>query len=91
MQEMGFCCELNRVGSFLYKEDVGNNLVEHEIDHVFVGFNDPEQITPDAEEVQQFAWERVDFLLKLSEEEKKKFTVWFFQALDLALQALKPI
>src|SRR5690606_34953380 len=41
--EMGLDCDLEFVYSFIYKEQVENNLIEHELDHIFVGYtnNDP--------------------------------------------------
>lgn len=39
-EEMGLACELSEVFSFIYKAHLGNNLTEHEFDHVFVGTND---------------------------------------------------
>jgi len=36
-EEMGFDCPLTGGYAFTYRVDVGNGLVEHEFDHVFVG------------------------------------------------------
>jgi len=36
-EEMGFDTELKEVFSFLYKADVGQGLIEHELDHVIIG------------------------------------------------------
>jgi isopentenyl-diphosphate delta-isomerase len=88
-EEMGFSCDLHRLGSFYYKADVGHGLVEHEIDHVFVGLDNPELIRPNPQEVQDWRWISTDLLLKLPSEEKKLFTVWFFQAFELALGYFK--
>lgn len=40
MEEMGLHCRLEKKFSFVYKADVGNGLIEHEYDHVFVGISD---------------------------------------------------
>lgn len=88
-EEMGFSSELHRVGSFYYKADVGHGMVEHEIDHVFVGLDNPEVIRPNPQEVQDWKWRSVDLLLKLPSEEQKLFTVWFFQGFELALTYFK--
>ena len=51
---MGFGCPLEPAGSFTYRAPVGA-LVEHEIDHVFVGrFDGAPQ--PDAREVAAWRW-----------------------------------
>ncbi|MEA3504867.1 MAG: isopentenyl-diphosphate Delta-isomerase [Bacteroidota bacterium] len=36
-EEMGFDTELKETFSFLYKADVGQGLIEHELDHVIIG------------------------------------------------------
>ena len=82
--EMGFSCKLYRAGSFYYKANVDNGMVEHEIDHVFVGLHNPKLIQPNPKEVQDYQWQDVPFLLNLPIEKRGEFTVWFFQAFDLA-------
>lgn len=39
-EEMGISSTLEHAYSFIYKADVGNGLVEHELDHVFTGYFD---------------------------------------------------
>src|SRR5262245_36737449 len=53
--EMGFDCPLKRDFSFVYRVELNNGLIEHEIDHVFSGHHDGD---PDAnlEEVQDWRW-----------------------------------
>ena len=36
-EEMGICCELKHFGFFIYRTPLENGLIEHELDHVFVG------------------------------------------------------
>ncbi|WP_171005762.1 NUDIX domain-containing protein [Candidatus Rhabdochlamydia sp. T3358] len=87
--EMGFSCKLYHAGLFYYKENVGNEMIEHEIDHVFVGLHNPRFIRPNPQEVQNYKWIDVEALQSLSQEEQKKFTAWFFQAFELALKSIK--
>ena len=42
VEEMGFDTELKKAFTFLYKADVGQGLIEHEFDHVFIGIYDNE-------------------------------------------------
>ena len=35
--EMGITCSLNHAFNFLYKADMGNGLIEHELDYVYIG------------------------------------------------------
>ena len=38
LEEMGMTCDLEKVLDFIYKAKLDNNLTEHELDHVFVGY-----------------------------------------------------
>ncbi len=54
-QEMGFDCQLHRVGAIQYALDVGNGLVEREYLHLFVGrWNG--QPEPAMDEVSRWRW-----------------------------------
>jgi isopentenyl-diphosphate delta-isomerase len=45
-EELGITCATEKLYSFIYKADVGNNLVEHEFDHVFFGRFSAAKYTP---------------------------------------------
>ena len=79
-EEMGFDCELEEAFSFVYKANVGDGLIEHEYDHVFIGYSDTEPV-PDPEEVSD--WKYVDFnwLVQDIETNPDNYTVWFRIAL----------
>jgi len=86
-EEMGIACPLRHAGWFVYRADVGGGLVEHELDHVFVGRSDREP-RPDPAEVG--GWRRLppgDLRAEL-ERTPGRFTAWFPRALELALGAL---
>jgi len=79
-EEMGFDCELRRVFGFVYREEMGNGLIEHEYDHVFVGeFNGTP--VPDSTEVEEWYW--IDFEhLKLALSEKpEEYSCWLHVAI----------
>ncbi|HUF30291.1 MAG TPA: isopentenyl-diphosphate Delta-isomerase [Gemmatimonadaceae bacterium] len=81
-EEMGLECPLRPVTTFIYRAQVGA-LVEHEVDHIFVGLNDREP-RPNPSEV--MAWRTVD-LAELEgdlEVRPERYTPW----LSLALAAL---
>lgn len=88
-EEMGFSCELYKAGVFHYQAEVGNGLIENEIDHVFVGFHNPAIIKPNPLEVQNYKWVNINELLKLQHERKEEFTIWFPQAFNKSLLFLK--
>lgn len=89
-EEMGIACALRHAGWFVYRADVGAGLVEHELDHVFVGFSEREP-HPDPAEVA--GWRRVAAadLRRELDDRPGRFTVWFPRALDVALNALPGI
>jgi len=75
-EEMGLKCELTEVASFLYCCKVGNGLIEHEYDHVFVGSSDRDP-SPNADEVADWAWMYTDDLGRDLRENPGRFTPWF--------------
>lgn len=87
-EEMGFSCLLQFAGSFLYKAPVGNNLIEHELDHVFVGFANPPHILPDPEEAAAWQWISLENLEKWLEKDPSAFTAWFKEAYSYAKKCL---
>jgi isopentenyl-diphosphate delta-isomerase len=76
LEEMGISCETNWSYSFIYKADVGNGLVEHELDHVFIGrFN--ERPAPNVEEVADWKYVSVEELKTDIADYPEKYTPWF--------------
>jgi isopentenyl-diphosphate delta-isomerase len=82
VEEMGFDCELQHSFSFVYHAQLDKGLVEHELDHVFIGvFNGEPNINID----EVCEWRYVG-LTELSEEMQKhpeSFTEWFKIALPI--------
>ena len=84
-EEMGFACPLDFAGSFLYRADVGNGMIEHEIDHVFTAFFDPGEILPNPEEAEAVQWVEIESIKRWLGQEPKAFTAWFPKAFEIAL------
>jgi isopentenyl-diphosphate Delta-isomerase len=82
-EEMGVDCALRPVRSFVYRTAVGGGLLEHELDHLFVGRSDAVP-RPDPAEV--MAWRRaaVPALWRELTRRPGDFTAW----LGLALREL---
>jgi isopentenyl-diphosphate Delta-isomerase len=80
-EEMGFHCPLEVAFSFTYHADVGDGLIEHEYDHVFIGRFDGEP-APDAAEVDDWRWITCDELQREMRERPGHFTFWFHVAFD---------
>lgn len=79
-EEMGIQCDLILVSSFLYKAHVDRDLLEHELDHVFVGTTD-RQPECDPNEVSEFMWADVDTVITMLRDDPASFTAWFAKAL----------
>ncbi|WP_313304170.1 isopentenyl-diphosphate Delta-isomerase [Empedobacter sp.] len=75
-EEMGFDCELEYKFNFIYKAHLENDLIEHELDHVFIGtFDDEPKLNPD--EVMAYRWVELDNLKKDMEKNPQNYTAWF--------------
>ena len=75
-EEMGFDCELEYKFNFIYKAHLENDLIEHELDHVFIGtFDDEPKLNPD--EVMAYRWVELDDLKKDMEKKPQNYTAWF--------------
>jgi isopentenyl-diphosphate delta-isomerase len=82
-EEMGFDCALEPAGTFTYRADVGGGLVEHEVDHLFIGRHDADP-APDPAEADDWRWQSLDDALAEAQAHPERFTPWF----PLALRAL---
>ncbi|MDB2614266.1 isopentenyl-diphosphate Delta-isomerase [Chlamydiales bacterium] len=87
IEEMGLDLALKRVGVFQYRADLGNGLIENEMDHIFTGWWDGERIEINLDEVESYRWVQVGLLLDEYEKTPEKFTAWFKEALQIALDA----
>ncbi len=76
MEEMGVQCALRHSFSFIYKGELENGLIEHELDYVLFGeFSGNPLINTD--EVSAFEWIEWVELLALVDKDPAKFTLWF--------------
>jgi isopentenyl-diphosphate delta-isomerase len=80
-EEMNVDCELREAFKFIYRAGVGDALVEHEFDHVFVGeyMDDP---APDAAEVESWKWIALDDLRRDLAREPQAFSAWLKLAVE---------
>ena len=72
---MGFTCRLHRAGQLQYRAELGDSMIEHEIDHVFVGRFDGTP-TPNPLEVDAFAWIQVSELRQRIAAAPENLTFW---------------
>lgn len=88
-EEMGFTADLEERGVFQYTAHFDNGLTENEVDHVLVGFADPEKIAPHPEEVSEYRFIPINQLKYELLENPDLFTPWFAQALEVALMEVE--
>jgi isopentenyl-diphosphate Delta-isomerase len=79
-EEMGFVCDLRPVHRFTYRALLEDGLIEHEVDHVFVGRHERDP-TPDPEEVEGWRWMRPEILARELRSRPEAFTAWLPPAL----------
>jgi isopentenyl-diphosphate delta-isomerase len=78
-EELGLTCTLIELQRFTYRAELAEGVIEHEIDHVFVG-NSDSLPRPNPEEVDDWKWcTRAQIDAELAEH-PDAFTAWFAQA-----------
>ncbi|MGH9350142.1 MAG: isopentenyl-diphosphate Delta-isomerase [Vicinamibacterales bacterium] len=86
-EEMGFDCQLRSRGCFVYRADVGNGLIEHEYDHLFVG-RFAGVPAPNVDEVSAWRWESVGTVVQELRTRPDDYTKWVHGALDSVFAAM---
>jgi isopentenyl-diphosphate delta-isomerase len=86
-EELGFTASLMPAFQDRYELPVGEDLVEHEHNHVFIGTVDAPCIRPSAEEVDDWAWVAPSALRDDMAAHPHQYTTWFRHLLPSALAA----
>ncbi len=87
LEEMGFDCQLHKIFEFTYKAKLDKGLVEHEIDHVFLGrYQGQPSINPD--EVSDYRWIDLEALGKRMEAEPSSYSYWLRHSFDSLMSYL---
>lgn len=76
LEEMGLELALDKLFSFIYRAEFDNGLIEHELDHVFIGRSD-HQPKFNPEEVAAFRWLSSEELEAEIVANPDNFTAWF--------------
>ena len=88
MEEMKLNVSLKHVFTFQYKAEFENNLIENEIDHVFIGFSDEKpELNP--EEAEDWKYVSPETLEKDINNHPEDFTIWLRICYDEFLRHLK--
>lgn len=75
-EEMGMKVSIKWIQSFKYKAILDNNLTEHELDHIFIGYSD-DVPTINTSEVCNYKYISTSDLEKDIQNQKEKYTEWF--------------
>lgn len=79
-EELNIEVEPQPLFHFTYKSKMENGMIEHEYDHVFVAeYN--EDFKPNPEEVMDYSYTSIDFLLNDVKQNPSKYSSWFAIAL----------
>lgn len=73
---MGFSVPLGFVGRFSYQAQVGHQLWENEIVHVFTGVHNG-AVAPNSAEVQDFQWREIEAIREGLAARPEHYTAWF--------------
>ncbi|WP_064605928.1 isopentenyl-diphosphate Delta-isomerase [Photobacterium sp. J15] len=86
-EEMGIVDleHLEDVAAFVYRAELDNQLVEHELDHVLVAGVSELEVTPNADEVMAYRWWPQAELEQALESEPHRFTAWFGKVFEHTL------
>lgn len=86
--EMGIKCDLKLIYSFIYNEPVENNLIEHELDYVFIGQTNQNPVL-NKDEASDYKWMNTVEILSDINENPSHYTVWFKQAFPELLSKIE--
>jgi isopentenyl-diphosphate delta-isomerase len=85
MQEMGFECDLRWIFSFDYRVKFTNDLIENEIDHVFIGRYDGNP-SPNPDEVDDWKWLDLEALVYDVKDNPQAYSYWLKICIDQVLE-----
>lgn len=89
-EEMGFFCPVRKILTTIYKLDMENGMIEHELNHVFIGEWDG---APEINESEVQDW-KFDDTRRVEEEvrmHKGNYSAWFRELLPLVISIGKPV
>lgn len=87
-EEMGFDCEVEEKFHFIYKAELEEDLFEHELDRVFIGWYDGD-LDFNPNEVMDTKWISISELKNDINKNPDDYTVWFKIIFDEYLSKLK--
>lgn len=89
-EEMGIRCRLLPWFTFLYRAELDQGMVEHELDHVFYGICETAPVL-NPQEADDWKWISSDLLKQSLSENPEQFTIWFRLIMDHIGCSLPPV
>ena len=89
VEEMGIACDLSPAFSFIYRAELDGGLVEHELDHVFVGTFAGTPV-PDEREVGGWGWMAMPALIADCQANPSQYSAWLPRALEELVRRRMP-
>lgn len=75
-EEIGMSAETQFAFSFIYRAEFENGLIEHEFDHVYIGFSD-EKPNPNKAEVKDWKYMSLEAIAADIDIHPDRYTAWF--------------
>lgn len=88
-EELGIAARLRPLGTFRYRAELDGGMIEHELDHLFIGRSDARP-TPDPEEVAACRYLPPEALREEVSRHPERFAVWFRIILERFEKELLP-
>ena len=88
MEEMGLKSNLDKLFGFTYRATINNVLIEHEFDHVFIGYSDS---VPEVNPIEVKDWKYLSYSEIQTEAKNapEDFTVWFLKIMERVHQEIQ--
>ena len=86
-EELGFTTAISRIGTVLYHLRLMQGLVEHELDHVFIGVYNG-QIDPNPSEVSEYRWVEIASLIADLAAHPDSYAPWLGAILPVLVEHL---
>ena len=88
-EEMGLDVRLTEIFHFTYRAEFSDQLTEHELDHIFIGYSD---MQPEIDPVEAMDWSYLssDELLGDIAVSPEKYSIWFRLLTPKVFEYLKP-
>ena len=87
-EEMGMECETQYQFSFIYKADLGNGLIEHELDRVYTGTSDKKPVL-NPSEAKDWKYISLDDLQAAIKRHPENFSAWLKICLPKLINKMK--